>query len=65
MSRLTDGVTDGVFRDLLFRDFRDVIMTAKRKAGAIDYTGSASDSFLEQEGTREDIEAVAVKRVIS
>ena len=40
-------------------------MKAKRKGGTIDHTGSTFDSFLEEEGIREEVEAVAVKRVIS
>src|SRR5215467_456800 len=40
-------------------------MKSKRKNGAIDHTGSTFDSFLEEEGIREEVEAVAVKRVIS
>jgi hypothetical protein len=34
----------------------------KRK---FDYSGSSFDSFLEEEGIREEVEAVAVKRVIA
>lgn len=37
---------------------------SKRKT-ATDRTGSTFDSFLEEEGIREEVEAVAVKRVIS
>ncbi|MGB9198468.1 MAG: helix-turn-helix domain-containing protein [Terriglobales bacterium] len=40
-------------------------MKAKKKNGAIDHTGSTFDNFLEEEGIREEVEAVAVKRVIS
>ena len=40
-------------------------MKPKRKSGAIDHTGSTFDSFLEEQGIREEVEAVAVKRVIS
>jgi hypothetical protein len=40
-------------------------MKTKRKDGAIDHPGSTFDSFLEEEGIREEVEAVAVKRVIS
>ena len=40
-------------------------MKAKKRSGAIDHTGSTFDSFLEEEGIREEVEAVAVKRVIS
>jgi len=34
-------------------------MKGKRKDGAIDHAGSTFDSFLEEEGVREDVEAVA------
>jgi antitoxin HicB len=40
-------------------------ITAVKKNGAIQHTGSTFDSFLEEEGIREQVEAVAVKRVIS
>jgi len=40
-------------------------MKAKKKNGAVEHTGSTFDSFLEEEGIREEVEAVAVKRVIS
>lgn len=42
-----------------------IAMKAKKKNGAIDHTGSTFDSFLEEEGIREEVEAVAVKRVIA
>ena len=37
----------------------------KKKNGVVEHTGSTFDSFLEEEGIREEVEAVAVKRVIS
>jgi len=37
----------------------------KKKNNAAGHTGSSFDSFLEEEGIREEVEAVAVKRVIS
>ena len=40
-------------------------MKAKENSSAIDHTGSTFDSFLEEEGIRVEVEAVAVKRVIS
>ena len=40
-------------------------MRAKKKNGTVGHTGSTFDSFLEEEGIREEVEAVAVKRVIS
>jgi hypothetical protein len=39
-------------------------MKTKKNEG-IGHTGSTFDSFLEEEGIREEVEAVAVKRVIS
>lgn len=40
-------------------------MKTRKKNGAVEHTGSTFDSFLEEEGIREEVEAVAVKRVIS
>lgn len=40
-------------------------MNTKNKNGVVEHTGSTFDSFLEEEGIREEVEAVAVKRVIS
>lgn len=40
-------------------------MKARKKNSVADHTGSTFDSFLEEEGIREEVEAVAVKRVIS
>jgi len=40
-------------------------MKAKGKNGAVRHTGSTFDSFLEEEGIREEVEAIAIKRVIS
>jgi len=40
-------------------------MKAKKNNAAIEHTGSSFDSFLEEEGIREEVEAVAIKRVIS
>jgi antitoxin HicB len=37
----------------------------KKKNGVVEHTGSTFDSFLDEEGIREEVEAVAVKRVIS
>ncbi|MGH9700911.1 MAG: helix-turn-helix domain-containing protein [Candidatus Acidiferrales bacterium] len=36
-----------------------------RKVKAKDQSGSTFDSFLEQEGIREEVEAVAIKRVLA
>jgi DNA-binding Xre family transcriptional regulator len=40
-------------------------MKVKKKNEVVEHTGSTFDTFLEQEGIREEVEAVAVKRVIS
>jgi antitoxin HicB len=40
-------------------------MNARKNRKKIDYSGSSFDSFLEAEGTREDVEAVAIKRVLA
>jgi hypothetical protein len=40
-------------------------MKTKKQNGVVEHTGSTFDSFLEEEGIREEVEAVAVKRVIS
>lgn len=40
-------------------------MKTKKKKGIVGYTGSTFDSFLEEEGIRDEVEAVAAKRVIA
>lgn len=40
-------------------------MKAKTRRKRVDYSGSTFDSFLEQEGIREEVEAVAIKRVLA
>jgi len=40
-------------------------MRAKRNRKTMDHSGSSFDSFLEQEGVREEVEAVAIKRVLA
>src|SRR5580658_8609657 len=40
-------------------------MSVKKKRKKIDRSGSTFDSFLEQEGIREEVEAVAIKRVLA
>lgn len=40
-------------------------MKARKKNEVVEHTGSTCDSFLDEEGIREEVEAVAVKRVIS
>jgi hypothetical protein len=45
-----------------FFDQRD---ESKKKSKSIDHSGSSFDRFLEEEGIREEVEAVAVKRVLA
>ena len=40
-------------------------MKARKKRRKTDHSGSTFDSFLEQEGIREEVEAVAIKRVLA
>jgi antitoxin HicB len=40
-------------------------MKKKQANGAYDHSGSTFDSFLEEEGIREEVEAVAVKRILA
>jgi antitoxin HicB len=40
-------------------------MKAKKISKKVDHSGSTFDSFLEAEGIREEVEAVAVKRVLA
>ena len=40
-------------------------MKKKQTNGANDHSGSTFDSFLEEEGIREEVEAVAVKRILA
>ena len=40
-------------------------MNAKKPRKRVDHSGSTFDSFLEQEGIREEVEAVAIKRVLA
>jgi antitoxin HicB len=40
-------------------------MKARKKNEVVEHPGSTFDSFLEEEDIREEVEAVAVKRVIS
>jgi hypothetical protein len=40
-------------------------MSANRKSKRFDHSGSSFDSFLEEEGIREEVEAVAIKRVLA
>jgi len=40
-------------------------MKARKRKKAVNHTGSTFDSFLEAEGIREEVEAVAIKRVLA
>jgi|SRR6202047_2503714 len=40
-------------------------MNVKKNRKKMDHSGSTFDSFLEEEGIREEVEAVAIKRVIT
>jgi antitoxin HicB len=41
------------------------MMNVKKNRKKIDHGGSTFDSFLEEEGIREEVEAVAIKRVLA
>ncbi|MGB2662964.1 MAG: hypothetical protein WAK48_03100 [Candidatus Acidiferrum sp.] len=40
-------------------------MNGKKSRKKMDHSGSTFDSFLEEEGIREEVEAVAIKRVLA
>jgi len=40
-------------------------MSGKKRRKRTDHSGSTFDSFLDQEGIREEVEAVAIKRVLA
>jgi antitoxin HicB len=40
-------------------------MKARKHRRVADHSGSSFDSFLEEEGIRDDVEAVAIKRVLA
>jgi hypothetical protein len=40
-------------------------MKARQNRKRMDHSGSSFDSFLEEEGIREEVEAVAIKRVLA
>ena len=40
-------------------------MNVRKNQKKMDHSGSTFDSFLEQEGIREEVEAVAIKRVLA
>ena len=40
-------------------------MKVRKNRKTVDHSGSSFDSFLEQEGIREEVEVVAIKRVLA
>jgi len=40
-------------------------MNVRKHRKTVDHSGSSFDSFLQQEGIREEVEAVAIKRVLA
>ena len=40
-------------------------MKTKNRKKTVDHSGSSFDNFLEQEGIRDEVEAVAIKRVLA
>jgi antitoxin HicB len=44
---------------------KETEMNGKKNRKRMDHSGSTFDSFLEQEGIREEVEAVAIKRVLA
>lgn len=40
-------------------------MSVKKHRKSMDHSGSTFDSFLDEEGIREEVEAVAIKRVLA
>jgi antitoxin HicB len=40
-------------------------MSGRKNRRRMDHSGSSFDSFLEKEGVREEVEAVAIKRVLA
>lgn len=44
---------------------RGVTMRVRKNRKTVDHSGSSFDSFLEEEGIREEVEAVAIKRVLA
>jgi antitoxin HicB len=40
-------------------------MSAKKTGKRFDHSGSTFDSFLEEEGIRDEVEAVAIKRIVA
>jgi len=52
---------------LVYQIWYNAIMTGrpKEKRNRTDHSGSTLDGFLKQEGIREEVEAVAIKRVLA
>jgi antitoxin HicB len=46
-------------------EMKGIAMRARKNRKTINHSGSSFDSFLEQEGIREEVEAVAIKRVLA
>ncbi len=46
-------------------EMRGVAMRVRKNRNTVKHSGSSFDSFLEQEGIREEVEAVAIKRVLA
>jgi antitoxin HicB len=44
---------------------KGIAMDARKNRKRRDHSGSTFDSFLEEEGIREEVEAVAIKRVLA
>jgi len=44
---------------------KGTVMNVRKNRKRTDHSGSTFNSFLEQEGIREEVEAVAIKRVIA
>ena len=44
---------------------RGTAMRVRKNRKTMDHNGSSFDSFLEQEGIREEVEAAAIKRVLA
>ena len=40
-------------------------MKVRKNRKTVDHSGSSFDSFLDQEGIREEVEAIAIKRVLA
>src|SRR5271154_3881303 len=49
---------------LVYRIRYSALVKTKKRKKIVDHSGSSFDSFLEEEGIREEVEAVAIKRVL-